>query len=59
MNQNSKDEAREHRTEPKKQKRLYHPPILTRFGDIRTKTLSPTVILETESGKVGNYSDRV
>ena len=59
MIKKSKDEEHEERTEPKKQKRLYHPPALTRFGDIRTKTLSPTVMLETETGKVGNYSDRV
>lgn len=53
---NPPQEARSERTE---RKWPYRKPVLTCFGDIRTKTLSPTVVLEIESGKLGNYSDRV
>lgn len=38
-----------------KNKRPYRKPVLTRFGDIRTRTLAPTVTLESESGGPGPY----
>jgi len=39
-----------------KKKRPYRKPNLTRFGDIRSKTLSPTITFQGESGNQTTYS---
>jgi hypothetical protein len=59
MKQTKKDESRVSYTETPEQKKQYKRPVLTCYGDIRTRTLSNTPAPEIETGGIAGYSDRL
>lgn len=59
MKETKKDESRVLYTETPEQKKQYKRPVLTRYGDIRTRTLSNTPAPDIETGGIAGYSDRL
>ena len=54
-----KDQPREEDIKKPKSKKQYSAPMLTRYGDIRTRTLAQTNQLAIESGVYGPNRDRI